>query len=400
MNRLILICGTLCGGLSLTGCVVSRGDHDSKAPVGQVAKVEEIKDSGRSWMDWWHREPEVKEFEEPVQVKKKEKVGHRPTDPYRGEYGHPRANHEWHEESAGVGLMLQALAMSASADGMIAAWPAFMATPTGDLDPTEVIKPSIEMHMGARVGLCIDSDRDDWEITFTYMYFGGNSPINSYAQHPDAGDIIPRYIFDPTTDLHLVYHADTQWNLVMNVVDAAVGLNFDVGLFQSLKPEVGIKGAWHTSTNSVNYKYNTSGRDLEMVVFGERYSGVGPKVGCSTCYYCTKNISLLGGFQTSTLWTQNKTNISYKNMNSSEQVEYTAVSTLEQLFTVRPVMEALFALKFEADRDKSPYHISMQMGWELQHWFDFITYSRFTSTTHQVGALSVQGANLAVRIDY
>lgn len=146
--------------------------------------------------------------------------------------------------------------------------------------------------------------------------------INVPPTCPPCADIVLFPTFAPviTSDQYATtLQASSHWNLHLNLIDGELGRDFYVSKKLTLRPSIGIRGAFVDQTLDVNYRSNLNiinpinagfGIDSASLIgtasscskFENDFQGVGPKFGIDTDWILGKGFSIYGNAAIALVW--------------------------------------------------------------------------------------------------
>ncbi len=330
-----------------------------------------------------------------------------------------------------IGLYLFADALYWHADVTNAEWavvnPATIVSAPASEQNQEL---AFKWNWGFRVGLGYEFDHDQWDTDIYYTWFRNNAASNGSTSStsftvPTGGAALSLNTDSPIIPLAVTSGSATA-KLKFNVLDWELGRSFYISNSISLRPHVGVKGAWIKLSESESFTaragspiatYNSSDRTKSWAV--------GPSAGVNSNWYfgCANTMgpkgevrdrpmfSIFGDVSGALMYGH------FKNSHSESGATAAGVaigglnlSGLNRNLMV-PVLTGIMGLAFDWCFDCDKMHLGIRAGYELQYWFRqnqrffFGTPGiaatggtpRYARTT---GDLALQGLTIDVRFDF
>jgi hypothetical protein len=198
------------------------------------------------------------------------------------------------------------------------------------------------------------------------------------------------------------------WSLYFNAMDWELGRKFFVSPRLTLRPHVGIKGAWnHQSFNIFETAPAASvpgASEPSQSSFYQRQAfwGVGMRVGLNTEWFFCNGLSLYGNFAFAELYGQFKDQYKLRIFGPAALAETFVPSgsllgfEAQQIHLMQPVVEIALGLRYELSfGEKDCYRFLVQAGWEQQIWWH---QNQFLALFNGIsrGDLTLQGLDVKV----
>lgn len=296
-------------------------------------------------------------------------------------------------------------------------------------DQTGVIYPKMKVTSGFKVGLGIAFEDDGWDshIRYTWINTRTNAMNPTYSYGTNLGSlfgnldplVVPAWRFNYESfdgilnDLNnWVTSTNSKWDIQWNRFDWIVAKSFCVNRF-CLRQFLGLVGWWEYQRLFIDYFINGSRNILPLeynfasVRAYQTAGGVGPYLGgelefilsgqvkCNYFSFFMQNgISLLWSYFDA-YWTVDKQLVTGADIASDAVV----VNAKNAYWTNCPMLELLWGLRYTSMSTEGGLGFSLQVGWELQAWFDhFHAFNTFylTGAGTSNSLFTMQG--LAVRL--
>ncbi len=329
-----------------------------------------------------------------------------------------------------VGFYLFADALYWHADVTNAEW-AFVS----NASPIDVVKGSnkelaFKWNWGVRVGLGYEFEHDQWDSDIYYTWFKNRAAANSSISQASFTTPVGQSASSLNSNSFLFPSVITKGNatttLTFQALDWELGRVFYISNSISLRPHVGIKGAWIRLKEGESFVAEGTITPLTYTVSNSTRSwGVGPSAGINSNWYfgsantrCPK-----GQVKNKPMWSifgDVSGALMYGHFKNSHSETGTAAgvinggcrpSHLNRNLMV-PVLTGILGLAWDMCFDCDKIHLGIRAGYELQYWFrqnqrfsnfnngtlgTSVAAPRYTRTT---GDLALQGLTIDVRLDF
>ncbi len=283
-------------------------------------------------------------------------------------------------------------------------------------NPGNVINAKFSYKPGFKVGLGMNFDYDNWDAFAEYTWFHGTHTTSSNGPVSTGGVIYalqghPRL---PTVGLNGYTSASNSWQLKMDFADLNLGRAYYLGTKVSLRPAIGVRGAWIRQNST--YSYTNDGTLSQFITTGLPGSlastatsmswGVGPSIALDSNWmfgyglrtfgkaeadllYTRYNLSRLDTFSTLAGVLSNQVNV------NQHHVDY-----------LRPHMNLEMGLGWGSYFDNNNWHIDLAASYGFQVFWNqnmnrkFVDDIQVATSYVPNGDLYVQGLTATVRLDF
>lgn len=135
---------------------------------------------------------------------------------------------------------------------------------------------------GFRAGIGFNMDHDYWDTNFYYTWF------RTTSDHEHVNVSAPALAVDLTGEAGVFTTGSNHAKVNFNVVDWELGRSFYVSRSLSLRPHVGVKGAWIKNKSSENFTAGLAtvvGTTAYHISNNTKFWGVGPSAGFNTSWW-------------------------------------------------------------------------------------------------------------------
>ncbi|HEX2579837.1 MAG TPA: Lpg1974 family pore-forming outer membrane protein [Rhabdochlamydiaceae bacterium] len=288
---------------------------------------------------------------------------------------------------------------------------------------------AFKWNWGFRVGLGYSMDHDQWDTDLYYTWFVNNPASGSTSQtaftNPAGGSassLNSALRATPST----VRSGTATTKLNFQVLDWELGRSFYVSNSISLRPHVGLKGAWIKLTEGQTYTATAVPTSYSVSNSTKSWE-VGPSAGINSNWFfgCGNTMpSGRGEVKDRPMWSifgDVSGALMYGHFSNSHSETGTDAagaafagfnaSGLNRNLMV-PVLSGILGLAWDYCFDCDKMHFGIRAGYELQYWFrqnqrfsnfndagtgESVASPRYTRTT---GDLALQGLTIDVRFDF
>jgi hypothetical protein len=251
---------------------------------------------------------------------------------------------------------------------------------------------------GFRVGFGGNMPYDEWDIYLNWTWFQAD-PKDS-AKQTSSGPLLVLWGHPDAPEGRLATRAHGKWDLKTNVLDLEMGRSFWAGMRFSLRPFLGIRGAWIDQEFKIKYDYATSPTVEGEIKAKSDFEGVGVRAGVDLRFALFNGWSLYGLAAGSLMYGHLDCNFHEKSGSSlvarTSDGFHRGVSTLQMGIGTR----------WDHYFNHKRYHVGVAIGWEQNIWYGITQFNHYynqlqTGTLVQNnGDLTLQGGTLSARFDF
>lgn len=258
-----------------------------------------------------------------------------------------------------------------------------------------VFYPEWQLRSGFKAGANLLLDYDGWDIGAEYTWFWNKH--NRFTSVSASGTLSPTLFpasLDPIMDT-----ASANWNNWFNRIDLDLGKGFYLGRYLSLRPFLGLVGAFERQSFDVEYSNSTFPSLTITENNTQQWWAVGPYTGFNTSYICNAGINnefsffLDGGFALT--WAHYKTH----NLSSTLPNLFLA-NVSNSLSSIDPMAELTLGMRWQnfwsPCCDNSSFLI--QAAWEIQVWFNHNQMALMNKQS--MNNYSMQGLTLKAQVTF
>src|SRR3972149_2227392 len=223
---------------------------------------------------------------------------------------------------------------------------------------------------GFRVGLGYNLPWDGWDLYANWTHFHKDS--HSHVSAPSDKNVSPVWSAYLNTPKNRASEASAHYGLTYNILDLELGRNFFASHSLSLRPFIGIRGAW--IDQDVRYKYEdlevvfpSQGKDLHNKLNNDFNAG-GFRAGFNTTWHFTRNWGIFGNISAALMYGEFHVSQKIKGPLLSGLIEE-LIDQKEEIDLVRGNLELGAGLLWEAYFSKGRYHLALTAAYEVLQWF-------------------------------
>lgn len=285
------------------------------------------------------------------------------------------------------------------------------------VDDLTIENPHFNWDTGVRVGVGYKMGCDCWDVAAYYTYFRTKAHGSAYANPFDANDfVIP--LWGTFQGLNTATSVHAKWRLHIDLADFELGREFCISPCVTLRPFIGVRGAWIQQTYSILAQDATTASFNDGFVasqsdkFYTKFEGVGIRTGLDSQWNLGCGLSLYGCASTSILYGRihsrsNESDLFLSDVTSGDIDAFTAAQH-DQRHGCRYIADAAVGLRWKHSMCDDSVLFTVQVGWENRIFFDqnrledFVGQVAVGNLNPQVyrGDLCLQGWTLGAKVDF
>ncbi|MBS0653166.1 MAG: hypothetical protein JSR39_06495 [Verrucomicrobia bacterium] len=274
----------------------------------------------------------------------------------------------------------------------------------------KVIDMDFDWNPAFRVGLGGIFGGDSWDLKAEYTRYTSNTERSVHASGDNA--LVP--IWASATNIQtgafvlneVASHASGRYHLNYNVADLELGRNYFVSRAISVRPFIGVRGAWiyqHTRFHYTGLAFAEGSNFSPLTTKGSsNYQGGGIRAGFNAGWHFNRYWSFFSEISGSLLYGRFDTSESMKTKNHSMTSHLSA-----DFNATRPNIEIILGLQWETYFCKDRCRFSLGLGYEFVEWFLMNQFPREFAPGYLNGAagryhgdLGLQGGTLKGRFEF
>ncbi len=259
---------------------------------------------------------------------------------------------------------------------------------TPDLGQGFPIKGNIkDMHFkwgwGLRAGLGYNFKKDGWDTQLEYTWYdtsgsdshssGRNStviPLRGAANIVQNANGLASSIFE------FCHVAKSQFDFKYQTLDLELARNYFVSGMLSLRPHIGLKGAWINMEQTTRYygqapivdsTNQVLGLDVNTVKIKDNcdFSGVGPRAGVDTKWFIGHGFSLFSNLAAALLW--GHYDVGHKEKFS--QIRNNRIRLNGDMNRFSPTVQMQLGLAYDTYMMNNTSHLSIGLSFDINYWW-------------------------------
>lgn len=260
--------------------------------------------------------------------------------------------------------------------------------------------------IGWRAGFGFNVPHDSWDLYANWTHY--NTEVSGHS-HAESGEgIFPIWSgLDPflQQSTFFVTDAHAKLRLNLNMIDAELGREYDVGKHLTLRPSMAIRTGfieqhYHVRYSPIMLPPNLVGND--NIKFKNEYWGVGPKAQLDTHWTLGGGLGFYGSAAISLLFGE----FTLRKNEVFEGLPFPNLKVHHDFHQVRAITDLRVGIEWDFLLSHDQYHFGLRAGYEQHLYFgqnqlDRTVYNDFNSNlVSNLGDLSLQGWSASLRVDF
>lgn len=258
------------------------------------------------------------------------------------------------------------------------------------------VKP--QFRPGFRIGIGGNMEYDEWDIVLNWTWFKSHAKDHTHrlslALWANPG------INSGGNSTFGTFSSKAEWALHYNIVDTEMGRSFWVGRHFSLRPFLGIRGAWIDQHFAIKYNYTTTPITEGRLRAKSDFEGAGVRAGLDMRFALLNGWSLYGITSASMLY-------GFYDCDFHERFESAKIAETNDGFRSALASAQLsLGLRWDAYAHKDRYHFALFAAWEQNNWFGANKMNHFFSNLNDGnleqmnGDICFAGGTFGARFDF
>jgi len=247
---------------------------------------------------------------------------------------------------------------------------------------------------GFRIGFGGNMGYDEWDIFLNWTWF------QSHARDDTKGLLLTLWGHPDLDGADGASSAKAKWHLHYNVLDLEMGRSFWVGKHFSLRPFLGVRGAWIDQHLDIHYDFTTTPVTEGKIRAESDFEGGGVRTGVDMRF------ALLGGWSFYSIASASML-YGFYGCDFHERAESTQVAKARDGFhNAASTAQLALGVRFDTYVHKDRYHFGLYAGWEQNIWFGLNKMNHFFHNLSEGnleqmnGNLTLSGGTFGVRFDF
>jgi hypothetical protein len=252
------------------------------------------------------------------------------------------------------------------------------------------LSPATNTVSGFKVATGMKTMHDGWNARANYTWFYHNPKFKNLNASPD-------YTYN-SFDVNnaIISSIESKYYVQFNRVDASVSRSYSIAKSVTLNPWLGLLSAWdkqYINTDSISSSEanpnETANRQIK-----QDWWGIGPYAGGEISYGFTDSLGLYISSGAAILLAEHK---SYINAAASSHPEL-VTNNLDKRYGVEPALETSFGVRWGSSWEN--FGISINLAWEMQSYFEHISFSNSANLIQNATIYSMQGLTLGAEVSF
>jgi hypothetical protein len=255
-------------------------------------------------------------------------------------------------------------------------------------------KLNFDLHSGFRIGFGVHLPNDGWDI---YVNLTDFHPQASKSIGGTTGSIFPLLLYNSPS---LVASAHAEWHIDFKTLDIEIGRGYYIGKTLSLRPFIGMIGAWIDQDVRINYQGGgIPVGQVDRIKTQNDFKAGGPRFGIGSNWYFGEGLSLFGNLAAALAVGH------FDLKNEQEQGSLEPINLNSDLNLVSPVLQCIAGLSWDKNYHCDQWHFGLSAGFETQYWWRQNQMERFTDSTTPIfvradSDLAFYGLTIRGRFDF
>lgn len=254
---------------------------------------------------------------------------------------------------------------------------------------------------GFRVSLGYNTPRDGWDFSLMWTHIKNHSRDHVRA-HGDT-TITPVWQINNIALNGTAEEAKAHWSINLEQVDLALGKEYFVGKYCTLRPNGGIRADWIFQQYHVRYVPVLTPAFPQKINMDNRYFGLGFFAGIDTDWLLGQGFSIFGMADYAVL--VGFFHVEQKVSQTSATTGNLQTGELKNSFRCgRGILDLALGLKWSHLYSNRSWGLTFKAGYEYHLFFDQNQFAQFSSSQPQFfkpeGNLTYQGVMLSGQIDF
>ncbi len=302
-------------------------------------------------------------------------------------------------------LNLEFLWWVAKEDGLFYAQNGYSGVETSAVPPDGTINfdgrlKKVKPHFrpGFRIGFGGNMGYDEWDILLNWTWF------QSHARGEKKGSLLTLWGHPEATgagnNLDGATFAKGMWSLHLNLIDVEMGRSFWVGKHLSLRPFIGIRGAWIDQHFDIHYDYTTTPETSGKIRAESNFEGAGARAGLDMRFALIGGWSFYGLASGSMLY-------GFYGCDFHEHWDSVQVANaLDGFRSAASTAQLALGVRWDTYVHKDRYHFGFYAGWEQNIWFGVNKMNHYFhnlsdgSLQQMNNDLTLSGGTFGMRFDF
>jgi len=270
--------------------------------------------------------------------------------------------------------------------------------------------PDWKWRPGFKVGIGLNLPHDGWDglAELTWLHSSADNVTKL-----EGNGILPLWNISALSGFFsnndTIREANTSWDLHYYHVNLELGRHFYISRFLTIRPFVGLKGAWIDQDYHVQYDISIPDLASTFRMKNDQdYWGIGLRFGMNTTWKMDQHWGLYGNLSLSALWSQFQVKREDKRFDTLNNLanptplntEITTLNAQDDFHTIKGVLELGIGLQGQWWFADNRYHILTQAGWDELLWINHNNLLKPYFSQSARGDMILQGLTIKLRFDF
>jgi len=255
---------------------------------------------------------------------------------------------------------------------------------------------------GFRVALGYNAPRDGWDLSLLWTHIENHAEDHLHADADSSNLILPVWNINDVGIGGPITQARAHWNVNLEQVDFALGKEYYVGKYLTLRPNGGLRADWIYQTYDMTYNFLVVPGFPQRFNMTNRFFGLGFFAGVDSDWMLGRGFSIYGMADFATLL--GFFDVDQKVRQASPLTGFDQKGSIDSsLRCGRGVLDLTLGFKWSHLCRNNSWGITLKAGYEYHVYFDQNQFSLMANATKYFkpdGDLTYQGLALSGQIDF
>ena len=272
-----------------------------------------------------------------------------------------------------------------------------------------MVEQNFDFAPGFQFGVGTNTGYDNWDFYSQYTWFRNTDTVTTSLDTTSTQRLYPMW-GKPNGTSARYFYGQEKWKLSMDFVDIELGRSCYAGTALTLRPSLGLRGAFIRQYLNTSYLNEASSLIAHNVYIAQKSHswGVGPKASLYSSWMLGQGVRLYGNGSTDILFTRYTTvNTHQKSTNTAGSVIAGGITDVNETDVdyVRTHLDLEIGFGWGTYFYANQYHFDISAGYDFQVFFNQNMFRGFSddasfNSSLPHGDLFVQGLTVSARFDF
>jgi hypothetical protein len=236
----------------------------------------------------------------------------------------------------------------------------------GNVAPTFAHVKDLEFdwEWGYRAAIGYRFHRDTWDTVVNYTHF--DTDHKKRVQNNDASTVLRSNILsNGSVDFDDI---PIRWRVEFSQLNWELGRAYFVSRTFSLRPHVGLTGAWIDQSYHT-HGFQASAQRTDSFKAKNDFCGIGVRAGVQPKWFISEHFNVQGSLAGAILYGKFDVKAKYSVLGGGINPQGTLLDQDQDRHALAPTLDTFLGLGWESNFWKDHCHIALTAGYELQYWW-------------------------------